>query len=89
MDPLVVEQHKDNQVLFILACSLFYIEEIAGWNERAERTERTVPELITCLTPSHPPDHEVLNFFFNYQVHVNKMSCALEMAAAPVNEIID
>jgi hypothetical protein len=44
-------------------------------------------ELIRCLSPSHPPDHEVLNFFFNYQV--NKMSCALEMAAAPINEIID
>jgi hypothetical protein len=27
-----------------------------------ERTERTVPELIACLSPSPPPDHEVPMF---------------------------
>ena len=30
------------------------------------RTERTVPESITCLSPSHPPDHEVVILLFNY-----------------------
>ena len=30
--------------------------------EQTERTELTVPELITCLSPSPPPDHEVLIF---------------------------
>ena len=34
--------------------------------ERTERTERTVPELITCLSPWHPPGHEALIFLFNY-----------------------
>ena len=31
VDPLVVGQHKDNQVLFILAYSLFMIQEIIEW----------------------------------------------------------
>ena len=33
VDPLVVEQHKDNQVLFISAYSLFMIEEITEWTD--------------------------------------------------------
>ena len=37
-------------------------EEITERTERTERTEQTVPELITCLSPSPPPDHEVLIF---------------------------
>ena len=36
--------------------------------ERVERAERAVPELITGLSPSHPPDHEVLIFLFNYLI---------------------
>jgi len=33
VDPLVVGQHKDNQVLFILAYSLFMIQEITEWTD--------------------------------------------------------
>ena len=63
MDPLVVEQHKDNQVLFILAYSLFMIEVRYGTVRYG--TVRYGSELIRCLSPSHPPDHEVVISLFD------------------------
>ena len=71
VDPLVVGQHKDNQVLFILAYSLFMIEVRYGtvrYGTVRYGTVRAVPELITCLSPSHPPDHEVVISLFDYPI---------------------
>ena len=42
------------------------LAEQAERTERTERAEQTVPELIKCLSPSHPPDHEVVVLLFNY-----------------------
>jgi hypothetical protein len=71
VDPLVVEQHKDNQVLFILAYSLFMIEVRYGtvrYGTVRYGTVRYGSELITYLSPSHPPDHEVRTPAFNYSI---------------------
>ena len=68
VDPLVVEQHKDNQVLFILAYSLFMIEVRYGtvrYGTVRYGTVRYGSELIRCLSPSHPPDHEVVISLFD------------------------
>ena len=56
MDPLVVRQHKDNQVLFI---------HTVRFGSVRFGSVRFGSELIRCLSPSHPPDHEVVILLFN------------------------
>ena len=61
MDPLVVRQHKDNQVLFIHPVRFGSVR----FGSVRFGSVRFGSELIRCLSPSHPPDHEVVILLFN------------------------
>jgi hypothetical protein len=86
VDPLVVRQHKDNQVLFIhpvrfgsvrfgsvrfgsvrFGSVRFGSVRFGSVRFGSVRfgSVRFGSELIRCLSPSHPPDHEVVILLFN------------------------
>ena len=76
VDPLVVEQHKDNQVLFILAYSLFMIEVRYGTVRYGTVRYGTVRygTVRNWLDASPPHTRRIMRLWFLYSmIQMNKI----------------